>query len=278
MTMTPSEAASLCSVLVSSCDQYSDLWRPFFTLFWRHWNCPFPVYLGSNTQEYRDGNVTTVSAGSSKSWTEDFRSYLDAIHSPYVIVLLEDFFLTGGVENPTVLSLLAEFANNGGNMLRLVPRPAPRVRASRKDVFGPCPPGAAYRVSLQATLWRIDVLRSLLQGTESAWEFEVRASERSNSYADGFYSVYRPVIPCRTHVVEKGEWFWSEARRYRDADIGCDFSRRRVMSFGRHAAIRWQRLCLSVFGLVSDQKRREIVAAIRSHRTLARFAEALLLR
>jgi len=38
-----------CSILIPSCDKYSDLWRPFFTLFWRHWpDCPFPVYLGSN--------------------------------------------------------------------------------------------------------------------------------------------------------------------------------------------------------------------------------------
>jgi hypothetical protein len=37
------------AVIVVSCDLYSDVWKPFFTLFFKYWNdCPFPVYLTSN--------------------------------------------------------------------------------------------------------------------------------------------------------------------------------------------------------------------------------------
>ncbi len=41
------------AVLVVSCDNYSDVWSPFFELYSRFWpDCPFNTYLISNTKEY----------------------------------------------------------------------------------------------------------------------------------------------------------------------------------------------------------------------------------
>ena len=40
------------AVVVSSCDAYSDAWKPFFKLFFKYWSdCPFPIYLVTNTRE-----------------------------------------------------------------------------------------------------------------------------------------------------------------------------------------------------------------------------------
>ena len=62
-----------CSVLISSCDAYADLWRPFFTLFWLNWDdCPFPVYLSTNELHYPDRRVTTLNAGPEAVWTTVF--------------------------------------------------------------------------------------------------------------------------------------------------------------------------------------------------------------
>ena len=34
------------AILILSCDKFSDLWKPFFDLFWKYWpDCPYNVYL-----------------------------------------------------------------------------------------------------------------------------------------------------------------------------------------------------------------------------------------
>jgi hypothetical protein len=38
------------------------------------------------------------------------------------------------------------------------------------------------------------------------------------------------VLTYRNHVVERGKWFPKEARLFKQMNIGCDFSRRPVMS------------------------------------------------
>src|SRR5438270_12060517 len=84
-----------CSVLVLSCDSYSDLWRPFFTLFWRHWpDCPLDVYLGTNSTRYEDARVCSLNAGRGEPWSKRLRYFLNQMDSRYVLIMLEDFFLT----------------------------------------------------------------------------------------------------------------------------------------------------------------------------------------
>lgn len=81
------------SVLIVSCDKYSDLWKPFFTLFWRYWpNSSFKVYLGSNYLVYKDSRVKTIAIGEDKSWSQGLLDMVSRIDTPFIILMLEDFF------------------------------------------------------------------------------------------------------------------------------------------------------------------------------------------
>ena len=77
----------------------------------------------------------------------------------------------------------------------------------------------------------------MIKPGESIWEFEMKGSRRSDVYADGFYGVKRDLFPYRHHVVERGKWFPWEAWSFGRKGIGCDFSRRKVMTF--REASRW---------------------------------------
>lgn len=70
------------SILIPSCDKYSDLWIPFFTLFWQHWpDCPFPVYLGSNEEVFEHPKVKNILVGPDKDWTSGVRKMLSPFHN-----------------------------------------------------------------------------------------------------------------------------------------------------------------------------------------------------
>src|SRR6185437_10366090 len=218
-----------CSVLVSSCDAYSDLWTPLFTLFWRYWpDCPHPVNLGANQAQYDDPRVRTLKAGRDESWSKNLRFFLNQIDSEYVLLLLEDFFFTGRVSTAAVSKQIDILRCLNGTVLRLFPNPPPETRLNGYPSLGSIHRLAPFRVSAQAAIWKRAGLLGLLRDEENAWEFERNGTARTRDRADGFYCTYRPILPY-VHVVEQGRWFWRAARRFRQANIGCNFGARPVI-------------------------------------------------
>jgi hypothetical protein len=68
------------SVLVVSCDAYQDLWKPFFSCFFKFWpDCPFPVYLGANFKKYEDDRVQTILIGQDLDYSTNLLMMLKQI-------------------------------------------------------------------------------------------------------------------------------------------------------------------------------------------------------
>jgi len=177
------------------------------------------------------------------SWSGSLRAFLNQLDCRNVVVLLEDFFLCDKVSTAGVLEKLATLRELGGSVLRLMPDPPPSVRTEKAGI-GEQHRLAPFRVSLQASIWDREALLALLRDKETAWEFELNGTLRSQAQPRGFYCTLRRAFPYR-HVVEQGQWFWGEARRYRSLNIGCDFTKRSVMSpftaLRKHAAVNFRR-------------------------------------
>ncbi len=218
-----------CAVLIVSCDRYRDLWNPFFALFWRYWpDCPFPVFLGTNYATHSDERVKSLTAGEDQSWSKNLRYFLEHIDTRYVLVLLEDFFLNRTVVTARIIEHLKSLDALHGTTLRLYPHPRPNARLADYPSVGSIHTFAPYRVSAQPAIWNRQQLLELLRDGESAWEFESQGTIRSRAKEDGFFATYTSVVSY-CHVVERGQWFRSAARRYKKQSIGCDFSVRPMM-------------------------------------------------
>jgi len=227
-----------CSILVTSCDSYADLWTPYFKQFWTNWpDCPYPVFLSTNCKSFDDPRVTTLNAGSESNWTNQVRRHLELLETPYVLMSLEDFFLRRPVPTARVQECLRTLTELGGHTLRLVCRPGPNCPIPCHSEIGSIDCGAPYRVSTQAAIWNRQSLLSLMRTDESIWDFEIKGSERSRAFATGFYGVRRDVLTYGHHVVDRGKWFPWEAKTFGRSDIGCDFEARPIMTTGETA--RW---------------------------------------
>lgn len=221
------------AVLISSCDKYADLWEPFFNLFWRYWSdCPYPVYLGSNEQAFEHPKVESILVGKDRDWTFGARKMVEHVNAEYVLIMLEDFFIREPVDTERVCHYIKLLKELKGNLLRLRPpiyRPFERMKDHPE--LARFIKDSPYIVSLQPTIWRTQWLVSLMRDGESAWDFEIEGTRRANEDFGNYFMLLkdRP-IEWKNHVVEKGKWFLTEARRYKDAGIGCDFSRREIMT------------------------------------------------
>ena len=269
--MISSNAPGWCSVLVPSCDKYSDLWRPFFTLFWRNWaDCPFPVCLGSNELVFADERIQTIAVGADPGWSAGARRMLGQIPTPYVLIMLDDFFLRRPVSTSRILALLETLRRLDGHMLRLVRKRRPDFPVDGFPDVGRINnmDGAPYCVSLQATLWRREFLLALLRDDETIWQFETEGSARAQDLPPGFYTVRHDALDYGRHVVQGGQWFWWDVRRHGRMNIGCDFSRRPIMSPWGEIAWRLGRvrkMALNAIPWKTRRKTREWLRKLRNN-------------
>ena len=118
-----------CAVLVVSCDNYADVWQPFFELFRQFWgNCPYPIYLLTNTLQPHFPSVEVVNVGVDRSWSDNLILALQKIQQEYVFLFLEDLMLSGSVDTDKVDEIFRWAVDNDVNYIRLNPSTYPDKR------------------------------------------------------------------------------------------------------------------------------------------------------
>ena len=231
-------------ILVVSCDRYRDVWRPFFTLFFRRWpDCPFPVHLGTNHEHYDDPRVTTLNIGDDLSWASGVLSMLDALGSEYVMVFLEDFFLTEAVDTRRVVQLVELAQSRRSGCMRFAAGPPLALPPTRPlqghEGVGVIDPGEPWRVSAQIAVWRTDVLRRLLVPGLNAWQFEQLGTPLSERFPEEFLGLYEPAIHY-LQGIEKGKWKSEGLAIFESIGEPVDLSARGFFTdeeLGRHYAV-----------------------------------------
>jgi hypothetical protein len=221
-----------CALLVMSCDGYSELWAPFFSLLKRHWpDCPFPVFLGAGIKSWNgDGVCTLKSSIEDRDWSGRLYEYLGQISQPNILMMLDDFFLRRHVSTDIVLECLSFAKSANAIQVCLIPFPGPSGRLDTSKIVGESAPGMPYRLNSQAAIWNRSVLRELLRPGESIWEFEQFGNIRALAYAHGFYAARQAVLPYQGlmghHVIQRGRWFPHQKWYFGRMEIGCDFGAR----------------------------------------------------
>jgi len=215
------------AVLVVSCDNYADLWRPFFALFRHFWpDCPHRIYHVSNFCLIKEEGVTPLAVGEDHSWSDNVIKALGSVDEEYVLMMIDDLFLTGEICREELQDLFAWIANERPNYVRLNPVPGPDLPHNRQ--VGVVSPGTLYRTGTVLTVWKKSVLLDLLKPGENAWEFELYGTMRSDRYG-GFYSTHRLLLPFVNGVI-KGKWQRPAVKRLQALDIQLDLKKRKVMT------------------------------------------------
>ena len=216
-----------CTVLVTSCDGYHDVEGPFIALWRRFWpDCPFETVLLSETESCA-GFDRVILTGKGRCWCEMLVEALDQIATPYVILLMNDYYLESPVDTANILRRLGQAKTFDAANLRLMPNP-PGRRPFHPDEgcdLLEYPKNAAYCVTCQTGIWNREYLRGLAARNRSAWEFE-----RLGSFM--LEGETRPLLVTREKEfpfldsVHKGYWEPWGVRVMRENGVAYDFARR----------------------------------------------------
>jgi hypothetical protein len=239
-TVTPiSEPFIEVSAVVASHDGFADVWPGFFNLLFRFWpDLPFPLYLISNNVTFPDGRIIGLRVGDDLSWSDTLARGLEQISSQFILLILDDFFLTGPVDTALVRRLHTSMLDQGAVYLRLRANPKPDRICPHDPNIGLIAKRAPYRASLQVAFWDRLILLSLLRRGESAWDFELKGSRRSDEIVQPFLCVCDglSVIPYR-HVIQRGKYLPDAIRYFAQFGIRFDPCGRAVES---ELYLRWQ--------------------------------------
>jgi hypothetical protein len=223
----PSQKLLSLAILVVSCDNYSDLWRPFFMLFKRFWpDCPYSVYLLSNFQKTEVEGVVPVLVGEDYSWSDNLIKALNTIDEEYVLIVIDDLFMVNHPREERLNEVLDWIGTNNPNYVGLNSKPKPD--SPFNDLVGIVSPGSLYRTSTVMAVWKKAVLLDLLKPGENAWEFEVYGSTRSD-ICEGFFSTWQELFPVDNGVI-KGKWKRSAIKRLESLGVSLQLNKRKVMT------------------------------------------------
>lgn len=222
-------------IVVASCDAYSDLWPLIgesFSWFWK--DCPWPIYLAANQKSYQSDFISTLLGGEDTDWSSSMRRAIEQTNHKYILLWIDDAFLDRSVDTGRVLEVVERMDQEGWSHIRT--RNYPKPSKWLLGGFGRIPEGDISRATICTTIWRREVLLGLLKDGESAWDFEVKGSIRSNAYAD-FYCVKEKTTFSYIHAVARGAWVPEELRKMHRVGYNVDTSSRSVMSY-KEAALR----------------------------------------
>lgn len=227
------------AVVVLSCDKYSDLWNPFFRLFEKFWpTCPFPVYLLANQKKMDHPEYKTLLSGEDKDWSSSFKSHLQQVTEPYVLVLFDDVLISKKITLKSAEKIKAIIETYTPDYFRFRPYPQPKEwlgqHVGRFQIDEP------YRTALFA-VWKKDVLLDLLVQGESAWQFEMQSVPRSKKYKEFLGTDY--LFIDYVHGVEKGLWLRPAVSFLQKNNIAVDLKYRRQMNHHEalQSRIKWLR-------------------------------------
>lgn len=187
----------LCTVVVCSCDKYSDLWDPFFTLFHAYWpECPYPVVLNTESKVYARNDMEIRSfapykGGETVPYGKRMRDCLATVKTPYVLLLLDDFFLREKVKQDKLEQSIEWMEVNQDvycfNFDCI--KDEYDVDDGRFEGFKRRSKYGAYRYNMQAGVWRTEALRNTWKEFESPWQWELYGNMRSWKDDSSIYSL-----------------------------------------------------------------------------------------
>lgn len=210
------------TIFVNTSDNFEDCWIPFFTLFKRYWpDCPYPIVLNTETKDFQfDGlsiHCSKVAAGETRrlTWSECLARSLDAIDTPFILYLQEDYFLEAPVREDLLDALLSEIRADRADVIRILEcGGAGPWRPTQNPLLWEVDRRAKYRISLQAALWRKSNLRNHIRLHESPWQLEIFGSARARRLNEKVFSVNRDlfsnpdseIFPYQATGVVSGQW------------------------------------------------------------------------
>ncbi len=222
-----------CTLLINSCDAYSDVWDLFFKALKVQWaDCEFPVILNTETKKYPGVKVLNFNT---PCWGARYKNALKFIETPYVIPILEDFVLKEKFTGGEIISKTVQWLDENPDIgvFYLIQHPYILQEKTEFEGFGLLPQRAEYKLSTQFAIWRKTYLDKCLKGIENPWEWELFVTRKAWRFKEREYALLEnepDVFNIQFGgVIWRGLWHPEAKNLAEKYGVEIDFSKRGFM-------------------------------------------------
>lgn len=190
-------------IVVLTCTQYAPLIPKWLTFFERVWTLSYDltwVVAGERrvqvpaTYNHEHTHFVTMR---DDGFAANVLTYLRGKSEPFMMMMDDHIMFEA---NADLLRLASEIITRPDvGCVRLVPWPGPTLDFDVEG-FGEIDKRLEYAVSLQASFWKPQTLRDLLEPGWSPWQVEVEGSKRAAKYDKRF-------IGCKTCAVNYKDYY-----------------------------------------------------------------------
>lgn len=172
------------TLVVHSCNKFSDLWDAHMTLLNRNWKDrdidTFLVTDEETKSSYE--NVKIISTGKGKELSERTAGMLPYINTEYVLITLDDYFPIYPISSAKIERIVDIMDKENIDYVRLFLRPKYKHGDKWKgyDRFYKVDTTRRYSVNLYVGIWRKDFIEKTIKEPLNAWKYEVSLSKLAN--------------------------------------------------------------------------------------------------
>lgn len=171
------------SIVIGTCDKFSDLWQTHFELLFKNWAGEMPpIYLitDKETAFSYEGVTVVVEEGHLPG---RIKKALDVIDSDRVLLTLDDYFVINSVNGRDIGTLCAYAEKNSVDYLMLYNRRWAKKRYYKGiDSFSKIDLEKRYALNLYPAIWTKAFLAFSIDEELTPWMFEPMLTEKAREY------------------------------------------------------------------------------------------------
>lgn len=180
------------TILVNSCDAYSDLWEPFFVLLKKYWQGEIPpIVLNTESKNFSmcglDIRCVHCPDNPKGYYGKRMRYALKRIETEYVLCMLDDFFLREPVDRDEIERLVSYMESNANISCFNFENSFEGAPSERYPGYITLPPVADYKLNMQAALWRTSDLIKLWKDKVNPWQWEAISNKLTYNTRKEYY-------------------------------------------------------------------------------------------
>lgn len=225
------------SILIVGFDGYKDVWDTDIYLLNKYWSDRPQTYLATSVLRPEYENVDVISAGEGSEWSRKAYTALKEIKTKYVLLLLEDFFISSPVDNVLVLDSLQLVIDNNIKFYQVLvqlikstwEKGCPFQGEKRIKII---PQEKKYPLNLQAAIWdREFLLKTIGEENYNAWQFEIRQLTLCDINTDKIeYLIDDRNILNIEHMIVQSKYLRAPLKRILKRNPNIDIKGREVLS------------------------------------------------
>lgn len=195
------------SLLISTCDKFSDLWdanQYFLNLNWANRNIGTFLVTDKETDKKYD-DIKIISTGDDDQMPTRINKSLAEINTPYVLLTLDDYFLIKNVDNDAIEEIVNFMDTNNIDYCRLYPINKEKKKYVKSNpYYYSINLKKEYAVNLYPGIWKTDFLKKTFSNDVNAWKYEVSLTKCAIDN-NAKCIMYKPKVFEILDVVRKGK-------------------------------------------------------------------------